>query len=132
MQPPKVFIGHYTTAGHHHDFGVRFNSTAVGFVIAWKDQVVVVKNMNPSAAGMANTGVEVVRAGPGLAEILNAAATDATDQAFDICHVGEVVAYLNLHLLRAGILGQHALQRLCKVIRPVVGWDHDGPERSMR
>ncbi len=55
----------------------------------------------------------------------DAPAADLAHHRFRIAGPRAVVDYLDLHLGRAGILAQHALQRLAQVVgRAIVDWHH--------
>ncbi len=67
-----------------------------------------------------------------LAVECDPAAPEPRDHCTAIALGRGVVHHLDLHGRGAGVLGQHARQRLRQRVGGVVGGNHDGPERSDR
>ena len=91
------------------------------------------QDVNPPAQRAADTGREVGRGSDvaGLAEVSDPVSAGAPDRLTGIIERRCIVDDLDLHQVRPGILGQHALQGGAKKGGAVVTGDHDRPERPV-
>src|SRR6266576_734683 len=109
-------------------------SFAHTIVEARQHNIVLVQDMHPVASRPLNASVPSIR----QASVLwfgmkgHSSSADAASNFKCGIVVRAVVDYLDLHLVRAGILLKDAPQRFLQVICPrIVRWDHHRPERTV-
>src|SRR5690606_4100999 len=102
-------------------------------VVARPGEDVAVAEVEEVATGAPQAGLEVLRAPDvtGLSVDPHPTLADLLDQRGRGVTRGAIVDHLDLQSVRAGVLRQHALQRLAQVVGAVVSRDHLRPQGTL-
>ncbi len=88
--------------------------------------------MNITACSAVNTCFKIAKTSHifRLTKITYPAFTYFLHQGFDIRVCAAVIYYLNLHVIRPGILGKHREDIIHQVLTAIIGRNHDRPQGS--
>ena len=127
--PGGIHEGRPAKDGTHRRIGIEASLNPL--IEAWPYGVVPVKKMHDFSLGTREAGMKIADMAnvPRLSDKGDAASANFRHDTLWIVG-GTVVHHLDLHLLRARSLHQHASQRLAKKARTIVGGDHHRPLRT--